>query len=315
MVTAPGIYQISAGEYHADPAPAPSLSSGIADTLISRSPLHAFLTHARLNPNYIEAFDSKFDFGTAAHDALLEGGTAKICVLNPEDYRSKPTKADPDGAIPKGFTNNAIREARDLARANGLVPILPWDNAKLRTMVEVAQDFIADSELKGVWQQGKPEQTCIWQEPTLRGDIWCRSRMDWSTDDHRIGLDYKTTTDASPEAFIRQIARMNYDFQAAFYTRGLECYTGRRPAWVFLAQEVEAPYSCSLVGLSNAYLEIAAAKVRRAIELWGECLASGNWPAYDNRIHYAEPPSWAVREHEERTVAAEIESGSWQSEE
>jgi hypothetical protein len=295
------IIQIGADAYHAGCTPAPALSNSIAKILLEQSPAHAWLNHSQLNPNYKPSESSRFDLGTAAHDLILEGGTAKICVIQPEDYRSKPTKAEPDGAIPKGWTNNAIREARDQARSNGLVPVLPWDYASTKHMVDVANKFIAGSELAGIFGQGKPEQTIVWQE----GETWCKSRLDWLSDDYRIILDYKTTDSAEPEAFIRQIGRMGYDMQAAFYTRGLEAVTGKRAVFVFLAQEIEPPYACSLVALSNAFIDIAEAKVNSAIHLWSECMSSGNWPAYDGRIRYAEPAGWQLQKHMEKS--SEIE--------
>jgi hypothetical protein len=309
------ILTISADEYHAGCTPIPALSNSIAKVLLDQSPAHAWLNHSQLNPNYKPSESSRFDLGIAAHDLILEGGTAKICVIQPEDYRSKPTKAEPEGAIPKGWTNNAIRDARDQARSNGLVPVLPWDYAATKHMVDVAHKFIAGSELAGIFgsnrveAKGKPEQTITWQE----GGQWCKARLDWLTDDYRIILDYKTTDSAEPEAFIRQIGRMGYDMQAAFYSRGLEAVTGKKAIFVFLAQEIEPPYACSLVALSNAFIEIADAKASQAIAIWTDCMVSNNWPAYSGRIHYAEPAGWQLQKHMERTQDNEIESGDWQS--
>lgn len=286
------IVQMPAVQYHAD-ADGPRLSNSIAQILVTQSPLHAWMAHPKLNPDYKPKEESRFELGTAAHDLILEGGTPRICVINPEDYRSKPTKAEPEGSIPKGWTNNAIREARDQARANGLTPILPWDNAAIRAMKEVAMKFIAGSELKGIFDNGKPEQTIIWESD----GVACRSRLDWLTNDHRVILDYKTAANANPEAFTRQIGAMGYDMQACFYARAVSAACNIDPAFVFLVQEIEPPYACSLVGLSNAYYELAEAKVDRAIALWRECLESGKWPAYPDRVAYAEPPAWALNEH------------------
>lgn len=306
-----GLLNIDSETYHKDSIfPVPSLSNSIAKILIDQSPLHAWMAHPRLNPKYVPQESSRFDLGTAAHDLILEGGTAKICVINPEDYRSKPTKAEPEGAIPKGWTNGAIRAARDQARDNGLVPVLPWDHAAIKNMVEAAHKFIESSELRGIFQQGKPEQTIAWEEDN---GVCCRARLDWLTNDHEIILDYKTTNNAEPEAFIRQIGSMGYDMQDAFYRRGMEKISGKRPVFVFLAQEIEPPYACSLVSLSNAYLEIAEAKVRKAIDLWAECVSSGMWPSYDKRIHYAEPAGWQLQQLERQAVNDEIESGDWQT--
>ena len=275
------VVQMSADAYHADPAPVPSLSNSVANVLLSRSPYHAWLAHPKLNPNYKSDESSRFDLGSAAHAVLLEGDSTKICVVDAADWRTK-----------------AAKEQRDQARENGLLPILAKHDFAVKEMVKAAKAFIAQSELSGIFDQGKPEQTLMWKEGTTH----CRSRLDWLTDDHKIILDYKTTDSAAPEAFIRQIGRMGYDLQSAFYTCGVTAATGTIPKFVFLVQEIEAPYACSLVSLSNAYFELALEKYKAAARLWRECLDSGKWPAYPTRICYAEPPAWAIKEFEEELL-------------
>lgn len=275
---------MTADAYHADAGSnPPSLNSGIAKILLEQSPMHAWLAHPRLNPNYRAEEDSRFDLGSAAHALLLEGAQAKIAVIEADDWRKKETK-----------------EKRDEARKNGLFPILAKHNRALVEMVDVARKYVAASELAGIFEAGKPEVAIRWQE----GDTHLRGKLDWLTDDASIILDYKTCANAHPEAFARQIASMSYDVQAAFYTRGIDATRQKRPVFVFLAQEIEPPYACSLVGMSEAFIEIANAKVTRAIELWRDCLSRNHWPAYGGRIAYAEPPMWAIKEHEERMVNA-----------
>lgn len=294
------IYQMGSDAYHADPADTPSLSASIGKILIGKSPYHAWLAHPKLNPDYAEKHDDKFDLGTAAHDLILEGGTPRICVIDPQEYRSKPTKADPEGSIPKGWTNNAIREARDLARSNGLTPILPWDNAIIRNMKEAAMKFVAGSEIVGIFDDGKPEQTLVWKD----SGVWCRARLDWLTTDRRVILDYKSSASAEPGWFSRQIASMSYDFQAAFYLRGLKACGHPDAKFVFLAQEVDPPHACSLHGIAPSMFAIAETRVQMAIDLWRECLTSGKWPAYDNRVHWAEATAWQMQQHEEELAEA-----------
>lgn len=274
-----GIYQIDEETYHADPCSEPSLSNSIACTLLTQSPKHAWLKHPRLNTSHKPDESARFDIGTAAHALLLEGSAAKICVVEADDWRTK-----------------AAKEQRDMARASGMTPILAKNNYALNSMVNAAKEYIATSELRGVFDQGKPEQTLIWKDD----GIWCRSRLDWLSDDRKIILDYKTCESAEPEAFIRHISRMQYDLQAAFYLRGLARQNEftSLTKFVFLAQEIEAPYACSLIGLSNHLLDIAASKVDRAISLWKECLTTNKWPAYPTRICYAEPTAWQMAEHE-----------------
>ena len=285
MITVNGIYTIPHDEYHRDPCETPSLSSSVAKVLLRQSPAHAAMQHPKLNNNYVNAESSRFDLGTIAHALLLEDDSSRLITIEADDWRTK-----------------AAKEARDAARAEGKIPILVKQAAHLLKMVGTARDFLRSSEVGDM--TFKPEQTLAWQE----AGTWCRARPDWLSDDHTIILDFKTCDDANPEAFIRQIARMGYDTQAEFYSRGLEAVTGKRPLFVFLAQEIESPYACSLVALSNSYMAIAASKVARAIRTWSYCLKSGDWCAYSNKILYAEPPSWAMAEHE-RTEA--FEQGEW----
>ena len=91
-------------DYHADVgSPVPSLSSSIANVLISRSPLHAWMAHPRLNPDWRpEPWNKRLDFGTFAHKLLLEGNEDAIAVIAPALYLGKK------GGIPDGWTNDAI---------------------------------------------------------------------------------------------------------------------------------------------------------------------------------------------------------------
>lgn len=268
-------------EYQADVVTVePSLSSGLANILLSQSPRHAMLAHPRLNPHYQREEDSRFDLGAAAHCLLLERDSAPIVWCEFNDWRT-----------------NAAREARDAARAKRKLPVLAHYKEPLMAMVRVAREFVESSELGGILDTGTAEQSIFWRETR----VWCRARMDMISQDRSVILDYKSTTDAQPEAFIRQIGRMGYDVQSEFYTRALGNRSAdHRTDWnsgvlfLFLAQEITAPYSCSLIGLSEAYKEIARVKVDRALRIWGECLKANEWPTYDSEIRYAEPTAWEL---------------------
>lgn len=273
----PGIYSLPSEQYHADPCAVPSLSNSIAKALLDQSPMHARMAHPKLNPAHRPDENSRFDLGSAAHAVLLEGNQSKVCVIDAADWRTKDAKAK-----------------RDEARANGLLPILAKHDSAIKRMVKAAQDFISASPLRGVWKAGKPEQTVIWEDE----GVTCRAMMDWLTDDRKLILDYKTTDSAHPDVFGRQIARMGYDMQAAFYTSGIIAQGYDEPRFVFLAQEIEPPHACSLVELHSSYMEIAHAKYTRAVSLWRECMTRNQWPAYPTTITTALPPVWAMAKHE-----------------
>jgi hypothetical protein len=297
-------------DYLADPCPVPSLSSGCAFRLLSESPLHAWHAHPRLGARSSAPSDAS-DTGTIAHDLLL-GGEGKICEIRPEDYRSKPTKEEPEGSIPKGWTNNAIREARDTARANGLTPMLASDLIGVRAMVNAAREFVADSAIAGVFDVGESELTVIGQD----GDAWLRTRPDWLNLEAGISLSYKTTRGAaSPDKFARLADGCGYWFSLAFYEHALQLalqfgqHEHSRPLrHLILAQEQSAPYACALYEMSPAKAAIEREQVRRAIKLWQQCLASNSWPGYSGRIVRVEPKPWDLAAEEERLQAEELEA-------
>ncbi len=275
----PGIHQMSMAEYQADPCPTASLSSGNAGRLLSQSALHAWFHHPKLNPEYKEEHDDKFDLGACAHALLLEGESS-IAVIEAADWRKQ-----------------AAKDERDAARTNGKIPVLAHKMAECRTMAEIARNALANCEdVKIKLDEGVAERVLVWQET----DIWCRARPDWMKNDHTLMLDYKSTAgSAEPAAWSRtQMVPMGYDLQAAHYVRGVQQTTKARPLFVFLVQENYAPYACSFVSCDSAMLEIAERKRDFAVQLWRSCMTHGSWTGYPQRIAYAEPTAWQLAEAE-----------------
>lgn len=278
----PGYHRMSADKYHADPCIVPSLSSSIAQILLSESPRKAWFSHPRLNPAFAAKEDAKFDIGTAAHAMLLEGvNVIEMCDF--DDWRTKDAKAQ-----------------RDAARAAGKIPLLRRHRDDVVAMVAAAESFIQHSEIADYWKDGDSELVGICEEK----GVWLRVRLDRISASRRFIGDYKSTTDATPEPFSRQIVRMGYHIQEAFYRRVVRNLGSVGPRFVFVAQSCEPPYECSLHGCDPALQEIADAEVQRAIDLWRECSSTKNWPSHGGRIHWALPPSYMMKEYEQRLMEA-----------
>ncbi len=275
-VDKPGIYEMPLVDYIADPCPDPSLSASVAHTLIAESPLHAFVNHPRLNPGLINDGSSKMDIGTIVHGIVLEGDESRLVIVEADDWRTK-----------------VARETRDAARLAGLVPVLAGDMGMIREIAESARTAIANSELADAFtpEAGKPEQTLCWKE----GEIWLRSRPDWLTNDHRLIIDLKTTAgSAEPSQWLRTMLGNGNDLQAVLGLRGLTRLTKNSviPQFVFWVVEQNPPYASSFAGLSPQFIEMSEHKLERAIQLWGDCIMTGAWSGYPDRICWLEPPSW-----------------------
>lgn len=263
--------------YHADPCPAPSLSSGIIRAL-QRSPAHAYHAHPRLGGAADAASQAKDD-GTVLHSLIL-GTDSRVAAIDAPDWRSK-----------------AAQQERDEARRRGLIPML---QARYGEMQRVA-DAIARN--MPPLPPGAPEATLIWQE----GGTWCRARVDWLADNPTAPLyDLKTTgLSAAPEAWQRKL-QSDYCIQAAWYLRGARALGLKPRDFIFIVAETEPPHCVSVMACAPSLLAYAEREIDRAVALWRRCLATGQWPGYPTQTAYVEAPGWLLEQQEERRMNDEI---------
>lgn len=269
-----GFHRIAAEIYHADPAPTPSLSNSIAQILIEQSPLHAWQAHPRLNPNVEDEASRRMDLGSVAH-ALLLGEGKGLEIIDAPDYRTK-----------------VAQQARDAARAAGKLPVLACDHEDAVKMVAVARRAIAaEPTVAGLFEpkRGESELAALWQD----GRTWCRALLDRTN--MAVTLDYKTCPNAAPAAVARHLYANGYHVQDAWYRRGLDALdpVGRgRRKFIFLFQEIAAPFACSFAELDGTGRAMGERLVERALTIWTRCLDHDHWPAYPGGIHRAEMPGW-----------------------
>ena len=272
-----GIHDIPAERYHTDPCAEPSLSASIAAELIGKSPLHAWTLHPKLGNEPREEKDV-FDLGSAAHHMVLRQDfwRESIAIVDADDWRTK-----------------AAREAKERARADGLVPILAHHYKRLERMVAVLE---AHPQGGLAFRDGKPEQTLIWQDAAT--GIWMRIRPDWIP--YKIGApvpDYKTTTDARPENWDRRFCLDHGGLlRAAFYEAGFrEWWPGEKPSLYYVVQEVTPPHAVvvRVVESDSDVLRIGRAMLAKATRLWADCLRTNTWPSYLPTIGTVAIPEWA----------------------
>lgn len=285
-----GLLNITPAEYHADPCPAPSLSSSIGKLLIDATPRHAWHAHPKLNPDHEEEVSTVYDIGSVAHTLMLRDERA-ICVIDAPDFRNK-----------------AAREQRDQAYADGVVPILTKHYDNLSRMVEAGRRQIAAHRASDAFQAGKPEQAVVAQI----GGCWARCLLDWLHNDRRPVLyDYKTTQgSASPEQWQRNVFNLGFDFQAAFYLEVVEAALGIKNAeFRLVVQETQAPWCLSVVALQPSALDLARRKVREAFRIWKWCLERDEWPGYPADICYIDAPPWEEARQLTREVVRDQHEG------
>lgn len=237
------------------------------------------------------------DAGTIAHSIVLEGGMGKIMEIDPAVYPSKT------GSIPEGWTNKAIRDARDAARLIGQIPVLTSKLTEIKAMAESVAQFVAslagtEPAICNLFKPdgGDSELTFLWDDD----GVLCRNRPDRIAKDRKLVVDLKfTEASAEPASWGRkQFIGMGYSTSAAFCLRGIRRQWNVTAEYVFVVCEQRAPYLCSLVGVDPAWGAHGAFEVEKGLAEWRACVERGRWPGYATRVCYPELPAWMMKDWE-----------------
>jgi hypothetical protein len=276
----PGVYSIPAEAYHGDPCERPSLSAGLAATMLDATPLHAFAASPRLNPDFEPEEKTAFDIGTACHEALTGKGRG-IHVVDADDYRTKAAQAE-----------------RDAARAEGFTPLTRPQNAQVQRMVRLARLQMRAHGIGDPFERGENEVTLIWEQ----GGVMNRCMVDCLDRVNRVAYDLKTLAGvADADRWLRRSMDHGVDLRAAHYLDGLKASFGGDWTYRFILLEKDQPHCLSVAQFSEAALFMGRKKIARAREMWGQCERTGIWPGFSAEIAVIEPPPF----HEARWLERE----------
>lgn len=280
VITEPGIYPMTADQYHADKAvPGGSLSSSGARKLLPPS-CPAKFKHDLDNG---QPHKRVFDIGHAAHRLVLGEGV-DIDILDYPDYKTK-----------------AAQQAKKDAYAAGDTPLLRWEYTEVQAMADAIRQHPIAGPLFTPGE-GVAEQALFWQDGP--SGIWRRALVDWtkhSASGRRVLADYKTTTDASLDTISKTVNERGYHCQAAWYIDAAIATGIGDPdtVMVFVFQEKTAPYLVTVTELDRETLRRGREKNRRAIDVYAECTAADYWPGHSDRVELTSLPIWAQLRHDE----------------
>lgn len=279
-ITAPGVYDIPAADYHRDPVPGGSLSSSGARKLLAPS-CPAKFKHW-LDTGQAEA-SAAMDFGSAAHQLVLGTGP-EIVVVDAKDWRTK-----------------AAKEARDEAHARGAVPVLAHQHERVQEMAAALREHPDASRLLDP-AHGRTEQTLVWWDD--EAGVWRRALLDYLPHAHRhrqlIVPDYKTAESADLDAISRSLHTYGYHQQVDWYLDGVTSLglpSDGPPAMVLIVQETTRPYVITIVEPDPEAREIARTRNRKALDLYRRCMETGHWPGYAEDVVPVGLPTYAVYQH------------------
>lgn len=251
--------------YHAHPALS---STGARQILDSPARFHYSQTHP-------QAHKDAFDLGSAVHSAVLGVGYG-VEVLEFDNWRSK-----------------AAQEARDGARAAGLIPMLKQD---MQPVLDMKEAVLSHPTARALFEQDGIAEASVFATDPVTG-VELRARFDFLAP---VCVDLKTTGKAaSASDFAKSAASFGYDVQEAHYLDTLQLVEGSRRDMVFVVVETAAPHLVAVHQLNHLFADMGQVKAKRAREIFAECTASGIWPGYPPEINLLMPPVWATYDFED----------------
>lgn len=268
---ADGLYaNIPMAAYHAWPGASRSVLKKL-----KRSPAHALVADER---------DSDaLRVGNLVHTLLLEPGSfGKFARYEKKDRRIKENKEQYAELCASFGEENLVDSVTydkidSIARSVLAVP-------KARAIIEAASCTEGSVWWRG--ENGVPRKA--------RPDIYCEGLA--------LAADLKTTSDASPGFFSRQIYNYAYHIQAFHSMDGLNAIGKPCQEFVFIVVESAPPYGCALYRFTMEALTAAKVERNRLLKKYDECFLSGAWPCYPQDIQDIGLPTWAINQINEETI-------------
>jgi exodeoxyribonuclease VIII len=174
---------------------------------------------------------------------------------------------------------------------------------KARRMRDAVKSHPAASAILG--RTTRRETSVVWDEswgvafegPVLSERpkvVRCKARPDVLADD--LLCDVKTTRDLfGPHDVDRWVAKKMIHMQTAFYRAGLQAAGRPVKECCLIVVHSEPPHEVGVFTLEPEALRCGDERVRRLLEKYARCVATGEWPAWPLGVLPADVPAWEVR--------------------
>lgn len=261
----PGIYfDLDNEAYHSGPG----VSKSGLWTIQTKSPAHYRFGKREAN--------AAFDFGSAAHLAILEPDDFEDMVhCGPEDRRG-----------------NKWKDAAEWAQGEGKMILTSGDYEDVLTLRDTVH---ADAWINSIITGGDPiVEASGYSIDPVTGEL-VRVRPDFYREDLGIILDLKTTNSAHPDAFARSVVDYGYHAQEAFYSDTWRSLGKPVEGFVFLAVEKKTPYAHAVYELPPSIVEEGRSLMRAALDTYSTCRKADAWPAYGDGVQELSFKRWAYR--------------------
>lgn len=154
---------------------------------------------------------------------------------------------------------------------------------------------VMQSQAMRLIRGGKSQVCLVWIDDET--GLTCKARLDYWQESIPMITDLKSTQDASPDGFGFDVFKYGYYQQAGFYCMGAEKLTGYDTCFAIFAIEKDEPFVHSTFELGPKTIQAGRNAARSALRKYKECLDSGTWPQYSDKIVMLDMPSWAIQKN------------------
>lgn len=241
--------------------------------------------------------------GTACHD----------CILSPETFPCRYIVGGDCEAILKSGPNKGLicgksgKESRDgrwyclahsQAFADDEIDEIPA-NAAIITLKEHDQiTSAADAvnrhpTIREMLDLSPPEDrelSVFWIDGET--GVYCKARFDALARGLKIIHDLKSSRSAHKDFWMREAKSRGYDMQGAWYLEAAKAVGLDIDRFKAIPFEKKGPYCVNWAHFDPEILKLAARANRACLRKYAECLASGNWPGYDENGFIVKANQW-----------------------
>lgn len=141
---------------------------------------------------------------------------------------------------------------------------------------------------------GMNETRFDWVDPDT--GVKCKIKPDHLNFKKEYCVDLKTTKCAKEGVFDRSAFDFRYHVQDAFYLDGLEANGIKMKTMAFIAVEKEPPFLVNTLFFGKREIEVGRRTYKKDLAIYAECLATNQWPGYEQMMHLMGLPEWAYNE-------------------
>jgi hypothetical protein len=224
------------------------------------------------------------DFGNAFETKLLEPDEFKnnVAVFPAEKLKYDIQEMRPELKVVA--SSKEFKSVKDAFYAENSEKYIIEDYGMegLKTLEEMEKSCRENPIISKLISQVEKQVSIFWTDE--KTGVKLKTRPDTSRSEKNVIVDVKTTRDASPRMFSKQINDLNYWLQACLQIEGClkSGYMEKIDGYFWLAVEKEAPFNAVLYEFAKEDIERKMIEVRLILDKIAESEKSGIWSGYES---------------------------------